>query len=281
MNVQGDELINAQITAPNEANAAHAATEMELVENSEGDASEEDSLIDYNEVDDTAAELAAKAERKAADQKALREMLANQGFTMRNLLRENQVKAHFTSPFSKENTMSPEDIFSELPKEDLHEVGVIQQRIFMPASFVQKWIIPTIRARNALNGHGKKLSGGFETAMLFSIFDQSILDTTKSRQQLDEDANAIRAIVACAHDANLSLIEKMKSGNDGLKQIAKTSLSQLEQATQLPAHAELYKMTDIDYKYHQERIADAIKQYRGHTARDLDDLQKLREQTAL
>ncbi len=40
-------------------------------------------------------------------------------------------------------------------------------------------------------------------------------------------------------------------------------------------------MTDIDYKYHQERIADAIEQYRGHTARDLDDLQMLREQTAL
>jgi hypothetical protein len=146
---------------------------------------------------------------------------------------------------------------------------------------VQKWIIPTIRARNALNGHGNKLPGGFETAMLFSIFDQSILDTTKSRQQLDEDAIAIRAIVACAQDANVSLIEKMKRGNDGLKQIARASLNRLEQATQLPAHAELYQMTDIDYKYHQERIADAIDQYRGHTARDLDDLQRLREQTAL
>ena len=178
MNVQDNELNSAQIAASNEANAASAAKE-----DSENDDSEEvDSLIDYNEVDDAAAELAAKAKKKEADQKALKEMLANQGFAMRNLLRENHVKAHFTSPFSKENTMSPEDIFSELPKEDLHEVGVVQQRIFMPASFVQKWIIPTIRARNALNGLGEKVPGGFETAMLFSIFDQSILDTTKSRQ---------------------------------------------------------------------------------------------------
>ena len=278
MNMQENELHSAQTTASNEANAAIAAKE-----DSENDDSEEvDSLIDYNEVDDAAdAAAKAEAEKKSAEQKALREMLANQGFALRNLLRENNVKAHFTSPFSKENTMSPEDIFSELPKEDLHEVGVVQQRIFMPASFVQKWIIPTIRARNALNGNGNQLPGGFETAMLFSIFDQSILDTTKSRQQLDEDSNAIRAIVACAQDANLSLIEKMKSGNDGLKQIAKASLNQLEQATQLPAHAEVYKMADIDYKYHQERIADAIKQYRGYTERDLDDLQKLREQTAL
>ncbi len=40
-------------------------------------------------------------------------------------------------------------------------------------------------------------------------------------------------------------------------------------------------MTDIDYRYHQDMIADAIKQYRGHTERDLEDLQLLREQTAL
>ncbi len=40
-------------------------------------------------------------------------------------------------------------------------------------------------------------------------------------------------------------------------------------------------MTDVDYSYHQETIADAITQYRGHTERDLEDLQLLREQTAL
>ncbi len=33
--------------------------------------------------------------------------------------------------------------------------------------------------------------------------------------------------------------------------------------------------------YQQERIADAIQQYRGHTERDLEDLQLLRGQTAL
>jgi hypothetical protein len=79
---------------------------------------------------------------------------------------------------------------------------------------MQKWVIPTIRARNALNDHGTRLPGGYETAMLFSIFDQSILDTTKSRQQLDEDDHAIRAIVACAQDANIKLIERMRKGND-------------------------------------------------------------------
>jgi hypothetical protein len=117
--------------------------------------------------------------------------------------------------------------------------------------------------------------------MLFSIFDQSILDTTKLRQQLDDDDHALRAIIACAQDANVKLIERMRQGNNGLKEIARNSLSQLEQAVQIPPQHKLWNMTEIDYRYHNETIEDAIKQYRGHTERDLEDLQLLREQTAL
>ena len=117
--------------------------------------------------------------------------------------------------------------------------------------------------------------------MLFSIFDQSILDTTKSRQQTDEDDHALRAIIACAQDANTKLIERMRQGNNGLKEIARNSLKQLEQAVQIPPHNKLCEMTDLDYQFHQETIAEAVKQYRGHTERDIENLQLLREQTAL
>ncbi len=103
-------------------------------------------MVDYNDYDEI------EAAQKAADQKALKEMLANNGFAYINILRSEKVKQHFTSPFSKENAMSPEDILLEIPKEDLHEVGMVQRRIFMPASFVQKWIVPTIRARNYAPG---------------------------------------------------------------------------------------------------------------------------------
>ena len=133
-------------------------------------------------------------------------MLTANGHTLREILRTEKVKAHYVSPFSEENTMSIEDILQEIPKEDLHEVGAVRNRIFMPASFVQKWLIPTIRVRNALKGDGDKTPGGIETAMLFSIFDQSTLDPTKSRQQLDEGAFSLRALVACAQDANAGLI---------------------------------------------------------------------------
>ncbi len=95
------ELNGADETAPTEAIAADAANN--------GDTSEEDLLIDFND------EEAVEAAEKADERKTLKEMLINNGFTLRNLLRSEKVKQHFTSPFSKENEMPLEDILSEIP----------------------------------------------------------------------------------------------------------------------------------------------------------------------
>ena len=123
------ELDGADQTASTKVNAANAA--------SDKDTSEEDSLVDYNDYDDE-GELITKAAQKAAEKAALKEMLINNGFKFRNLLKEEKVKQHFTSPFSKGSATSTEDILSEIPEEDLHEVGMVQGRIFMPASFVHR-----------------------------------------------------------------------------------------------------------------------------------------------
>ncbi len=65
--------------------------------------------------------------------------------------------------------------------------------------------------------------------MLFSIFDQSVMDMTRPRRQLEDDDYAVRAIVACAQDSNVKLIERMRQkGNNGLKEIARASLKQLD-----------------------------------------------------
>ena len=103
MNDMDIELNGADQTASVEANAANVAKDV--------DSSEEDSLIDYNEVEEKEA-----AQKAAAETKALKEMLANNGFAYRNILRSERVKQHFTSSFSKENAMSPEDILLEIPK---------------------------------------------------------------------------------------------------------------------------------------------------------------------
>ncbi len=63
------ELNGADQTASMAANAANAANDV--------DTSEEDSLIDYNEEDEQ------EAAQKAAERKALKQMLINNGFTFR------------------------------------------------------------------------------------------------------------------------------------------------------------------------------------------------------
>jgi hypothetical protein len=112
-------------------------------------------LIDYNEVD----ELAVRSPE--TNRKLLRDALAENGFALRKVLLSEPIVNHYASPLAMEK-MSVEDIMSESPTEDLLQVGTIKDRIFMPASFPQKWILPTIKVQKALKLHATaKCSSGF------------------------------------------------------------------------------------------------------------------------
>jgi hypothetical protein len=161
----------------------------------------------------------AAAQVKEAKRSALKEKLALNGYALRTVLMNEQVKAHYVSPMAMGDEMSVEDILSEIPEEDLHEVGIVQGRIFMPASFAQKWIIPTLRVRKALSiNEDESLPAGIETAMLYSIFDHSIINFAKQRSEFNADDSALRAIVAYANDDTTTVksIPRMRQGNTGL-----------------------------------------------------------------
>jgi hypothetical protein len=71
--------------------------------------------------------------------------------------------------------------YSEIPTEDLHNVGSVKGLLFMPPSFVQKHILPAIKVRKALKQSNEgEVPDGIETAILFSIFDQSVMNFNKS-----------------------------------------------------------------------------------------------------
>ena len=70
------------------------------------------------------------------------------------------IKGLYSSPLQMDN-MSIVDIMSEIPDEDLHHVGTIQDRIYMTANFFQKWALPTIRVQKALKqSQDQGLPGG-------------------------------------------------------------------------------------------------------------------------
>jgi hypothetical protein len=132
---------------PNPAHNAETITDMVVEEEllprncEEGDDDLiDEELIDYNE-DGTAdaVEAAAKVDRV----KNLREMFASKGKEYRTLLKSEKVKDLFTSTMTVE--ISAEDILSEIPKEELHNVGGVKGLLIMPPGFVQKYILPATK----------------------------------------------------------------------------------------------------------------------------------------
>ncbi len=80
--------------------------------------------------------------------RAVRDLISENGFTLRKELKKESIKGYFPSPLEMEQ-MSVEDIMTEIPVEDLRFVGSVKGRIYMPASIFQKWALPTIRVRKA------------------------------------------------------------------------------------------------------------------------------------
>jgi hypothetical protein len=248
-----------------------------IVDDNDDDGLIEEDLIDYNE-DGTAAavEAAAKADRL----KNLREMFASQGKEYRTLLKSEKVKDLFTSTMTVE--MSAEDILSETPREELHNVGVVKGLLIMPPGFVQKYILPAIKVRKALKQSNEgNLPGGIETAIMFAFFDDSVMDYTNTiGDNLTENA-MIRAMVNHAKNDTLDHCTFMKEGRSGLHRDTTAALRQLENVSKLPRQEELWDMKDPEIESRNEEIAEAMKQYEAHTWRDHDDLLMLREQASL
>jgi hypothetical protein len=180
---------NAEQTASSEAKAAGAADNFDIeIEDNGHEYDPNQPLKDFNETypnedpipalkKSTNGKEAVSSEDKEMKILALRKKLAQNGYAQRSVLMGERIQTHYVSPMSTENEMSVEDILSEIPEDDLQEVAIVQGRIFMPVNFVQRWILPTLRVRKALSVlKGESFPGGTETAMLYSIFDQSIID---------------------------------------------------------------------------------------------------------
>ncbi len=117
------------------------------------------------------------------------------------MLMDEQIQAHYVSPMSTENEMSVEDMLAEIPEEDLQSVAIVQGHIYMPLPFARKYILPTLRVHKALSAvKDGSLPEGIETAMLYSIFDQSIIDFAGKGSDLTTDDSVIRAVMAYATD---------------------------------------------------------------------------------
>ncbi len=188
------------------------------------------------------------------------------------------MKGYFASPLTMKE-MSIEGMLLEIPTDDLCHVGAIKDRIYMPVHFVQKWVLPTIQVRKALQLlEDKSLPGGIETAMQYSIFDQSVMDLNRSTSANLADNYALRAMVAHAKDDTIKHLSLLKEGIQGQTNGLLAALQQIKEVTHLPNADILWEMSEHDIRTRKEEIAEAIDQYENHTRNDHASMQLLREQ---
>ena len=149
----------------------------------------------------------------------------------------------------------------------------------MPVAFARKYILPSLRVHKALSAvKDGSLPGGIETAMLYSIFDQSIIDFAGIGSDENIADSHIRAVMAYAtDDTTVELLPRMKQGNAGLARSAKASLKELEEVCQLPKAKELWTKQDGWIQERKDEIANAIKQFEDHVERNNHDQYVLRE----
>ncbi len=114
---------------------------------------------------------------------------------------DEQIPAHYLSPMLTEDEVSVEDILLEMSNEELQSVAIVQGHIYMPLPFARKYILPSLRVHKALSAaKDSSLPGGIETAILYSIFDQSIIDFAGTGSTHDSEDSALRAVMAYATD---------------------------------------------------------------------------------
>jgi hypothetical protein len=137
----------------------------------------------------------------------------------------------------------------EIPTEDLCHVGTIKVRIYMPVHFVQKWVLPTIQVRKALQKlEDKSLPGGIETAMLYSIYDQSVMDLNRSTSANLADNHTLRAMVAHAKEDTVKHLSLLKEGTQSQTNGLLAALQQIKEVTHLPNVDLLWDMSEHEIR---------------------------------
>ncbi len=95
---------------------------------------EDGQLSDDQDSHDRERILYREKQEREIKRLAVRDLISENGFALREELKSESIKGYFPSPLEMEE-MSVEDIMTETPVEDLRYVGSVKGRIYMPASF--------------------------------------------------------------------------------------------------------------------------------------------------
>jgi hypothetical protein len=169
---------------------------------------DEDMGDSQEEKSETHSELTvtARARLQLAKQDALSDVLAENGFKLRQRISRDSVQAIIPVPMTA-LTRPLVEVLSLIPREDAEQIGLYHGQVFMPQHFLEKFMLPTMQLKMILEEKGDQPSeewglipGGPETAMMYSIFRQSQV------QEYTAGSGKLRALIAHSNEQTGQLV---------------------------------------------------------------------------
>ncbi len=147
-------------------------------------------------------------EQQLSAQESLTDRLHFNGSKMRQIINRDPVQSRRAISM-KAATRSLEEMLEEIPLEDAEQVSTFQGQVYMPESFLEKYLLPTMQLRKCLENEAapsesdQTLPGGIKTAMMYSMFNQTKLvgDAESNRK--------LRALIAHAEEQTPQLVDQI------------------------------------------------------------------------
>ena len=153
-------------------------------------------------------DMDGNAEQQLSAHESLTDRLHFNGSKMRQIINRDPVQSRRAISM-KAATRSLEEMLEEIPLEDAEQVSTFQGQVYMPESFLEKYLLPTMQLRKCLENEAapsesdQTLPGGIETAMMHSMFNQTkVVGDAESNRKL-------RALIAHAEEQTPQLVDQI------------------------------------------------------------------------
>jgi hypothetical protein len=200
---------------------------------------------------------------------------------MRQIINRDPVQAHRAISM-KAATRSLEEMLELIPCEDAEQVSTFQGQVYMPESFLEKYLLPTMQIRKYLENEeetsesGPTLPGGIETAaMMYSMFNQTnVAGDAESNRKL-------RALIAHAVEQTPQLIDQIGQNIRSKTRSLELYVSQLREVAQRPPLRTLYGMSTEDIADKNRLINDVLTHFESQLSRDYTAYERERQKNVL
>ena len=236
-------------------------------------------LVESQEAKSIREHEAMKAKR-IQEFEALNQRLSENGFKMRMKVWADPAQSF--RPISMiASSMTLAETLREVPLEDAEQISEFQGLVYMPAQFMQKYLLPTMQIRKLLETESElargdqPLPGGPETAIMYALYHQA-----KSTQATTLDSR-LRSLITHSHTDTDKLVKDITENMMAKEKSLEHFTNQLREVTTLPTVQTICRMNADDVKEKNQLISSVLTNFEQQLKRDYKAYERERHQNVL